>query len=263
MKFQCQLINQKWERFYFPKRYIVAILGFLGIFNIFTMRVSMSMSIVAMVNHTYESTINSSYSETEECQNLEHRNTALSEDNLYKGNKYNWDSTIQATILGSYYYGYILTQLPAGVLAEKFGAKWLFGGGLFVTAVFSLLTPVFTAWGPVVLSTLRALQGLADGVTIPSINLIISTWSPKNERSRLSTIIFTGGQIGMVTAMPIAALLCSTDLLGGWPSVFYVFEINDTLEKYLHISANVGPNFGSLWTQLWIYDSSNRNAYIP
>ena len=28
-----------------------------------------------------------------------------------------------------FFYGYVLTQLPGGRLAELFGAKWLFGGG--------------------------------------------------------------------------------------------------------------------------------------
>ena len=28
-----------------------------------------------------------------------------------------------------FFYGYVLTQLPGGRLAELVGAKWLFGGG--------------------------------------------------------------------------------------------------------------------------------------
>ena len=30
---------------------------------------------------------------------------------------------------GMFFYGYVLTQLPGGRLAELVGAKWLFGGG--------------------------------------------------------------------------------------------------------------------------------------
>ena len=32
-------------------------------------------------------------------------------------------------IPGMFFYGYVLTQLPGGRLAELVGAKWLFGGG--------------------------------------------------------------------------------------------------------------------------------------
>ena len=29
-----------------------------------------------------------------------------------------------------FFYGYVLTQVPGGRLAEKVGGKWLFGGGV-------------------------------------------------------------------------------------------------------------------------------------
>ena len=35
----------------------------------------------------------------------------------------------QGVILGMFFYGYVLTQLPGGRLAELFGGKWLFGVG--------------------------------------------------------------------------------------------------------------------------------------
>ena len=31
---------------------------------------------------------------------------------------------------GMFFYGYVLTQVPGGRLAEKVGGKWLFGGGV-------------------------------------------------------------------------------------------------------------------------------------
>ena len=58
-----------------------------------------------------------------------------------------------------FFYGYVLTQLPGGRLAEIVGGKWLFGvggwwhdseddcdpspsAGVLVTAVFTLITPL-------------------------------------------------------------------------------------------------------------------------
>ena len=35
----------------------------------------------------------------------------------------------QGVILGMFFYGYVLTQLPGGRLAEIVGGKWLFGVG--------------------------------------------------------------------------------------------------------------------------------------
>ncbi|XP_042913559.1 putative inorganic phosphate cotransporter, partial [Parasteatoda tepidariorum] len=61
------------------------------------------------------------------------------------------------------------------------------------------------------------------GVTAPSIQIAISKWSPKMERSRVSTIIFSGVMAGNVLALTLSGLLCSSDMFGGWPSVFYLF----------------------------------------
>ena len=39
------------------------------------------------------------------------------------------DHDDQGVILGMFFYGYVLTQLPGGRLAEIVGGKWLFGVG--------------------------------------------------------------------------------------------------------------------------------------
>lgn len=81
---------------------------------------------------------------------------------LFQGNQYNWDSQTQGYILGSFFYGYILTQLPGGMFSEKFGAKWLFACGILVTAVFSLLTPLAASLGTGVFIAIRVLEGLGE-----------------------------------------------------------------------------------------------------
>ncbi|KAG8180930.1 hypothetical protein JTE90_013936 [Oedothorax gibbosus] len=204
-------------RWYIPKRYIVAALGFLGMFNVYAMRVNLSVAMVAMVNHTKAPNETLAFAE---CANLirEEKGTEG-----YKGEQYNWDMKTQGYILGSFFYGYIATQLPGGTISEKFGAKWLFACGILVTAVFSLLTPLAASLGTAVFITVRVLEGLGEGVTFPAINVVISRWAPSVERSRLSTVIFTGAQIGNVIALPVSGWLSSSDILGGWPSVFYVF----------------------------------------
>ncbi|GFT76815.1 uncharacterized protein TNCV_1419451 [Trichonephila clavipes] len=56
-------------RCYFPKRYIMTLLGCLGMFNIYAMRVNLSVAMVAMVNSTTPLSSNQTYQETE-CSNL-------------------------------------------------------------------------------------------------------------------------------------------------------------------------------------------------
>lgn len=75
---------------------------------------------------------------------------------------YHWDSEMQGWILGSFFYGYILMQIPGGYLARKHGAKWLLGLGILGTALFTLLTPLAADMGPGYLIVVRALEGVGE-----------------------------------------------------------------------------------------------------
>lgn len=73
-------------------------------------------------------------------------------------------------ILSAFYYGYIVTHLPGGMLAERFGGKYSLGFGVLSTAVFTLLTPwTVSAGGATGLIILRVLEGLGE-VRIPLLS---------------------------------------------------------------------------------------------
>ena len=107
-------------------------------------------------------------------------------------------------------------------MAERIGGKILFGGGVFVTAVLTLLTPVAARWNIYCLIVLRMLEGIGEGVTFPSMHALLSRWIPPMERSRAVTFVFAGAQLGTVIGMPLSGVLCDHDFAGGWPSVFYI-----------------------------------------
>lgn len=65
-------------------------------------------------------------------------------------------------MLGSFFYGYVLTQVPGGRLAELFGGKLVFGLGVLMTAVFTLLTPIAAHTNFVVFMIVRILEGMAE-----------------------------------------------------------------------------------------------------
>lgn len=43
--------------------------------------------------------------------------------------------------MSSFYVGYVLTHVPGGVIAEKYGGKWTLSLGILSTAIFTILTP--------------------------------------------------------------------------------------------------------------------------
>ena len=81
---------------------------------------------------------------------------------------YDWDSESQGWILGSFFYGYILTQVPGGYLASRYGAKWLMGLGVLSTVLFTLITPLAADLGAGYLIAVRVMEGV--GEVGPTIN---------------------------------------------------------------------------------------------
>jgi ACS family sodium-dependent inorganic phosphate cotransporter-like MFS transporter 5 len=79
--------------------------------------------------------------------------------------EFDWSTDLQDYILGSFFYGYILTQIPGGWMAEKFGAKWLFGLGVLCTSVLTLVTPIAARYHVGVFIAVRVLEGLGEVYT--------------------------------------------------------------------------------------------------
>ena len=78
---------------------------------------------------------------------------------LFQDGPFNWDTTTQGYILGSFFYGYVVTQIPGGRMAEVFGGKWIFGIGILITSVFTLLTPLAANYSFIALIVVRVIEG--------------------------------------------------------------------------------------------------------
>lgn len=102
----------------------------------------------------------------------------------------------QGWVLSSFYIGYVITHIPGGMIAEKYGGKWTLGLGILSSAIFTLLTPITTIHGGyVALIVLRILMGLGEGTKFPALSVLLSAWVPKNERSKLGSFVLGGGQV--------------------------------------------------------------------
>ena len=64
---------------------------------------------------------------------------------------------------------------------------------------------------------------ICQGSFYPALQLLISCWAPRHERSRLFTFAYSGAPIGNIIGFLSAGFLCSGGFAGGWPSVFYVY----------------------------------------
>ena len=76
--------------------------------------------------------------------------------------EFNWDEVQQSIILSSFFWGYLIFQVPGGRIAEVVGAKRVFGGAVLVNGSLSLLLPFLARIHWVLLLFTRTLQGLAQ-----------------------------------------------------------------------------------------------------
>ncbi|KAH6935243.1 hypothetical protein HPB50_004812 [Hyalomma asiaticum] len=147
----------------------------------------------------------------------------LAEKRVGQAERFDWDAQVQGLVLGSFFYGYILTVLPGGVLAEQFGPKWLIGLGVVITSLLSMVLPAAAHAHYIIVVAIRILQGLAEGLVFPAMHTMIALWTPITSRSRVISIVQSGSDVGAVVAMMASGVLAESTFLGGWPSIFYVF----------------------------------------
>ena len=73
-----------------------------------------------------------------------------------------WDESTQGLILGCFFYGYVLTQIPGGRLAELYGGKIVFGLGVLITGILTAISPLAAKLGTPVFIVVRVLEGLGE-----------------------------------------------------------------------------------------------------
>ncbi|RMC13370.1 hypothetical protein DUI87_10905 [Hirundo rustica rustica] len=159
-------------------RYNLAFLACLGFFLLYALRVNLSVALVDMVEP------NTSLAKNVTSNVCPEHSSTINVPRNTTGVKYSWDADTQGWILGSFFYGYIITQIPGGYLASKIGGKLLLGFGIFGTSVFTLLTPLAANLGVGYLIAVRALEGLGELSTQKSV-----PWRPMLESLPLWAIV--------------------------------------------------------------------------
>merc|ERR1712232_760050 len=108
--------------------------------------------------------------------------------------------------MGSFFWGYVLLQIPGAVMAKKWGGKRVFGIGVLGTSILTLALPVCakSLW---LLYFVRAFMGVMEAVTYPAQNEMFTHWVPAPERAFGVTFANTGSSVGTALAMPISGVI--------------------------------------------------------
>ncbi|GFU17316.1 putative inorganic phosphate cotransporter [Nephila pilipes] len=216
-----KIIQQKdAPRSFFQYRYLVALLQFFGYFEINAFRLVTSISVVAMVNNTAVDSHKTSNVSVLSCP----FNVSNSGENLPQNSgEFDWSPAVQGYILGAGFLGYVVTQMPGGMLAESYGAKFTVLFGIFLSSLGHILSPFAARSSSYLLIAMQLLRGLGQGLISPAQCVIAANWFPSNERGLLNPLIMSGYSVGSLVGGFSSGAMCSSSFLGGWPSVYYVY----------------------------------------
>ncbi|CAK8672200.1 unnamed protein product [Clavelina lepadiformis] len=179
--------------FYIRQRYVIAALGFFGLFNVSCMRHNLSFAIVAMVNTTAHN----------------HTGTGT----------FHWNSKDQGLLLGSYFYGYAAGNLIGGWMASKYGFRNVYGITIFLSAIFTVATSLAAHTNFYLAVVCRALVGLFHVRVYPSMNYAFSNWAPPFEVSILSSVTVSGLTVGLLVIFPLVGMILQ---FLNWEAVFSI-----------------------------------------
>ncbi|XP_026826016.1 putative inorganic phosphate cotransporter isoform X2 [Ooceraea biroi] len=158
--------------------------------------------------------------------------------------KYPWNEYQVNLILGSFFWGYICTEIPGGRLAEVIGTRRVFGYSMLVSSFITLLTPLAANFGYTTVVILRVILGFMLGATWPAIQPMTARWIPPTERSKFVSNMMASS-LGAAITMPICGFLIASL---GWESVFYVTGV-----------------IGIIWSVAWfllVFDSPSQHPRI-
>ncbi|XP_073811730.1 putative inorganic phosphate cotransporter isoform X1 [Musca autumnalis] len=134
---------------------------------------------------------------------------------------YEWDAGTRSFLLSSFFWGYIITQIPGGHIAQKYGAKTLLLIGVTLCSVLTILTPLAADIGGwKLMFALRVAQGLLQGSVHPATHAMLAKWAPVEERGALGTFCYSGSQFGTVVMLAVSGVIAQSSL--GWPGIFYI-----------------------------------------
>ena len=175
------------------------------------MRLSISVTMVSMVNHT-QIYLNENPNATRE--ELEQ----FFEPGYREVGEFDWSNEIQEKIITFYMITYTIFPFFAIRLIMKYGLRIGVAVSLAICALTNILTPIMSYWGWRWVLLLRLINGCAASGVVPGMVNLIGSWTPKSESAKGVVIYQFTGNILAVFSSLIVGLLASIH----WKWAYYV-----------------------------------------
>jgi D-galactonate transporter len=138
--------------------------------------------------------------------------------------EFGFDAIRMGYIFSAFSWAYVLSQLPAGWLLDRFGARRMYAASIFLWSLFTLLQSsislVGSAGGAVIaLFVLRFAMGMAEAPAFPANAKVVASWFPTGERGTASAIFNSAQYFAAVVFTPLMAWITHSF---GWQNVYLV-----------------------------------------
>jgi len=119
-------------------------------------------------------------------------------------------------VMSIFFAGYALSQIPGGLLADKFGARRIATIAMLWWSAFTALTGL--AAGFVQMAVVRFVFGIGEGIFPACAFKTIAVWFPKKERATANALMLASNPLG-VALSPLAVVGIMS--IWGWRAVFF------------------------------------------
>ena len=133
-----------------------------------------------------------------------------------------WSATERGLVSSSFFWGYSLTQIPAGWVSTSIGGAKVLMAGVALWSLGTLIAPPAAHMSLVALCATRVFVGLGEGLAPSSATNVLARVIPGGERARAVTAVFGGLDVGSAIGLTLCGPLI---YYFGWESVFYLFAV--------------------------------------
>ncbi|KAM4622234.1 voltage-gated purine nucleotide uniporter SLC17A9 isoform 1-T3 [Discoglossus pictus] len=137
------------------------------------------------------------------------------------GQHFGWDKRQSGIVLSSFFWGYCVTQVVGGHLSDKVGGEKVILLSALTWGLITAVTPIaahLTSVPLLLVSFLRFVMGLLQGVHFPALASLFSQRVRENERAFTCSAVGCGSQLGTLVIGGVGSLLLE---FYGWECVFY------------------------------------------
>lgn len=128
--------------------------------------------------------------------------------------------TQAGAFMSAFYFGYVITQIPAGILADRFGVRLILGASLVIEGLSTFGMGYMSSYDTGL--WLRAITGLGAGAVFAACSRALMEWFPAKERGTAFGIMLAAPSGGIVLSNYIVPAL---NQAFSWQGAFKVIGI--------------------------------------